>query len=148
MEVFYPILNSVSCFFRWIFSAEGSQVIYNLGLGIGGLIGGIAGFKVIEDWMSQRKRKALIEKYSKKYPHELFNVREKGWELTRNPYSPGDIHIMDHRSKTKHWIANYQTFLDLPIPRRDFDRTQEKDAYYKEYRKGKEILTTGRPEPS
>ena len=128
---------------------DGSQVIYNLGLGVGGAIGGVAGFKVIGDWVKERKRKSLIDKYSKKYPHELFNVKENGWELARNPLTPGDIHILDHRSKTRHWIANYQTFLDLPIPKRNEDLlTEEKRNLYGKYKKSEEILTTGRPEPS
>ena len=145
------VSNTIICLIldvlRRIFSVEGSQVIYNLGLGIGGVIGGIAGFKVIGDWRSERKQKSLIEKYSKQYPHKLFNNKD-GWELTRNPYTTGDIHILDHRSKTRHWIANYQTFLDLPIPRRDFELTDEKIRLYKEYEEGNEILTTGRPKPS
>jgi len=131
-------------FFNWIFSVDGSQVIYNLGLGIGGVIGAFIGGGVLK---AQIKRKILVEKYSRKYPHKLFNNKE-GWELTQNPYTVGDIYILDHRDKTKHWIANYQTLLDLPIPQRNFQLTDEKSRLFKEYKGGKEILTTGRPEPS
>jgi hypothetical protein len=148
MEIIETITKSALCFIEWIFSVEGSQVIYNLGLGMGGIIGSLAGSKVIKDWMSQKKRESLIDKYSKKYPHELFNVKERGWELTNNPFTPGDIYILDHRSRTKHWIANYQTFLDLPIPKRNFQLTEEKSKLFNKYEKKAQILTTGRPEPS
>ena len=144
MKAIETITNLILCLIKWIFSLDGSQVIYNLGLGIGGIIGAIVGGKVLKE---QMKRKMLIQKYSKQYHHKLFNTKD-GWQLTQNPYTLGDIYILDHRSKTKHWIANYQTLLDLPIPQRDLQLTEEKAKLFKEYKEGKEIITTGKPEPS
>ena len=140
----YNFICIAKNFFQWVFSVDGSQVIYNLGLGVGGIIGAFIGGRVIKD---EIRRKILIEKYSKKYYHKLFNT-PNGWELTQNPFTLGDIYILDHRTKTKHWIANWNTFVDLRFPQRNYLLTDEKRKLFIEYKEGKQILTTGRPEPS
>ena len=100
---------------RWLFSLEGSTVIQNLGLGIGG----------------------FFRSYREKYPKEL-EGSESGWELTHNPDRRGHLYLLDHRDKTRRWIANYRTFQDLFINVPSFGDS---------YKDADHILTVGEPEP-
>ena len=131
---------------KWIFSTTGSQIIYNLGLGFGAFIGAIAGIKIIEDWIKERKRQKLIRYYAKIYPSKTYNNTSLGWELTRNPDIDRQIFLIDHNNKTRHWIANYDTFLDLGLHQEDATITEEKKNSFNSYTHKDNILTVGVPE--
>lgn len=130
---------------KLIFSIEGSTIIYNLGLGIGSLIAGFAGLRYIDDWLEKQKRKRLIREYNRKYPKNLEN-QELGWELTHKPNRKGHLHLLDRRDKTRHWIANWETFQDLFVDVPEYG-IQRKDDLFNQYEPKDHIITVGQPKP-
>jgi hypothetical protein len=130
---------------KWLFSVDGSTIIYNLGLGIGGFLGGLAGLRYIGEWLEKQRRQQLIREYQRRYPKKLED-NEQGWELSHNPERKGHLYLLDHRDKTRHWIANWRTFQDLftNVPN---DGDERKDQLFREYTDKDHILTFGEPEP-
>jgi hypothetical protein len=131
--------------FMWLFSEIGSHVIYNLGLGIGSFLAGLAGLGYTTGWVEKHRRKQLIKEYHRKYPKKFEN-KQDGWELSDNPERKGHLYLLDHRDKTRHWIANWRTFQDLfiNVPKYGDER---KDKLFREYTDTDHILTVGEPEP-
>jgi hypothetical protein len=130
-------------FLRWVLSPTGSQVIYNLCLSVAALIGAFAGLKVLSEWLENRKRKRRIKRFSKRYPPSDRN--EQGWEIVKNP-TGGEIYLLDHKNKTRSWIANIETFWDLGVPPPDYQDVERKTKAFDEYAEADDILTTGRPQ--
>ena len=126
---------------KWLFSVDGSTVIYNLGLGIGAFLGGLAGLRYISEWLQKQRRQELIRNYQIKYPKEL-DGEQPGWELSHNPDRKGHLYLLDHRDQTRHWIANWGTFRDLFVNVPIYG-DQRKDEVFKSYQQADHILTLG-----
>ena len=129
---------------KWLFSEGGSHVIYNLGLGIGAILGGIGGFNWGWDSYHERQRRRLIKEYKSRYPNK--EKGPDGWELTHNPDRRGHLYLLDHKTKTRHWIANWRTFQDLFIDVPKYE-DQKNNEFFVKYTEGDEILTVGEREP-
>ena len=138
--------NCMRQLLTWIFSVNGSTVLHNLGLGLGGFLGGLAGLSYVIEWYQKVKRQLLVARLLKKYPPTLENNAHEGWELACDPQRVGHIYILDHRDKTSHWIGNLRTFQDLfrhvPSP-----GDERKMKLFNEYKLGDTIITVGHPEP-
>ena len=131
-------------FLRWLISVDGSTVVQNLGLGIGSFLGGLVGLGYIIEWFQKLRRQILIGKYLRMYPPTLED-RNFGWELAYDPKRYGHIYLLDHRVKTRHWIANYRTFQDL-FRHAPSDEDERKTKLFNEYELKENILTVGYPE--
>lgn len=144
LQLFVAIFSVIFKFLKWLFSEQGSHVIYNLGLGMGSFLGGLAGLAYVHEWLKNYKRKQLVKKYKKKYPKELED--QSGWELTHDPKRKGHLYLLDHRDKSRHWIANWDSFRDLFINVPEYG-DERKNKLFIQYTQEENIITTGEPEP-
>lgn len=91
-----------------------SQVFSNFALGIGALLAGSGGLKVLLDWASNNREKNKREKLEAelrvKYPPK---ENGKTFQLIQSSAKPGMIYLLDNKTNKKHHIASLSTFKAL-----------------------------------
>lgn len=119
-----------------------SQVFSNFALGIGALLAGGGGLKILLDWTSnskETKRRHQLEMELKaKYPPKQ---NGKTFQLIQSEARIGMIFLLDKETSKKHHIASLSTFRKL-----GYDNTMVKTLKPKEFvsiEDGDEFLTQG-----
>ncbi len=91
-----------------------SQVFHNFAVGIGALLAGAGGFKIIYDFatdLREKRRRTRQEKDLKAlYPPSKVN---KTFKLISSSKNPDWIYLHDLKTNKKHHIASNWTFVDL-----------------------------------
>jgi len=117
-----------------------SQIFNNYAVGVGALIAGVGGFKLLIDWGSNfveqvRRRRLEIELRGKYLPNR------GGYELIASSSNPDWIYLHDKKTNRKHHIASNATFLAL-----GYDRSMVKHIgkqVFDSIGDGDEFLTRG-----
>jgi len=112
-----------------------SQIIYNFAAGFGLLFAGIAGFKLLLNWISDSIEKNKFEKITKelkkKYPEKDQGIT---FELAKvKGHRP--VYIIDKKEKIRIWIDTPVRLYDLFVLPRINDVTQADLDTYREERK-------------
>lgn len=115
-----------------------SQIFYYIASGIGLLLAGFAGFKVLLNWASESREKNKFKKITselkEKYPREDMG---KTFELVKvNNRNP--VYIIDKNTKFRIWIDSPQRLYELEydfslikeITQTDLDSYKEVRMFY------------------
>ena len=95
---------------------EFSQIFYNYAVGIGVLLAGLGGLRILNDWLrnarEEKRKKKLTAEFKAKYPKE---ENGKAFRLIKSSTSakPRHVYLLDNDTKIKHWIASSLTFKAL-----------------------------------
>jgi len=95
-------------------SVISSQIFHNYAVGIGVLLTGLGGLKILYEWAinysDKNRKRRLSEELKTKYP-----PRENGksFQLIESSSMPGKIYLLDKKTNKKHHIASILTFIDL-----------------------------------
>lgn len=119
-----------------------SEIFQNFTVGIGALFAGAAGFKVIWEFFSERKKANKINAWIKEYPRKGLNI---DFELVHSPI-PGQsnrVYILDFKTKMRYWVSSRQTRQDLLFS--SDDEKNVKIDKFESYKEGENILTSGTP---
>lgn len=91
-----------------------SQIFYNIAVGLGALLAGMGGLKILYSWAQSGKedqrRKKLREELKTKYPPRL---HLKTYRLIESTVNPDWVYLYDFKSGKKHHIASMLTLLRL-----------------------------------
>lgn len=119
-----------------------SQVFNNFAVGIGAILAGFGGLKVLLDWRREheenKRRKRLEAELRSKYPPKELG---KKFLLIQSSEKPGMIYLLDLKSGKKHHIASNSTFVAL-----GYDRSMVKGLgkeVFNGYEEGDEFLIEG-----
>lgn len=91
-----------------------SQIFHNYAVGIGVLLTGLGGLKILYEWAisyrDKNKRKRLSEELKAKYPP---GENGKSFQLIESSSERGKIYLHDRKTDKKHHIASILTLIDL-----------------------------------
>jgi hypothetical protein len=79
-------------------------------IGLGALLTGFGGLKIIIDWLQQKQLKRKVSRFYQKYPIDQLN---KDYLLVDTKNVPGKWWLIDKRTLKKHWIRNLETARDM-----------------------------------
>lgn len=119
-----------------------SQVFNNYAVGIGALLAGIGGLKVLFDWArntsEKKRRERLTVELKAKYPS-----KENGntFQLIESSAKPGMIYLLDKKTNKKHHIASLSTFIALGYDHSMVQRLGQ--DVFNSIEEGDEFLTEG-----
>ena len=119
-----------------------SQIFNNYAVGIGVLLTGLGGLKVLYEWADnyrdKYRRKKLSEELKAKYPPK---ENGKSFQLIESTAARGKIYLHDKKTNKKHHIASILTLIDLGY---DHSMAQglDKDVF-DSIETGDEFLTQG-----
>jgi hypothetical protein len=116
-----------------------SEIFYNFAVGIGVLLAGFGGLKILSDWLKnvrEKKRKEkLTTELKSRYPQ---SDHGETFQLIESKAKPGKIYLLDKVTNKKRHIASPSTFQAL-----EFERHMVKELDHKEFKSiktGKRIL--------
>lgn len=119
-----------------------SQIFNNITVGIGALLAGAGGLKILDDWLELKKenqrREKLRAELKTRYP---LSQHIKTYRLIESDSKPGWVYLHDLESGKKHHIASMLTLLRL-----GYMRNWAKNISVKEFDlipEGDEFLTDG-----
>jgi len=89
---------------------SGWQEFSSFGIGLGAILAGGAGLKIILDWWEQKQIVRRINNLNRKYPESRFN---KNYKFVATKKVRGKWYLLDFKTKKRHWIRNYETVRDM-----------------------------------
>ena len=119
---------------EWI---EISEIINQLGVGIGAILAGCASIPIIGGWYKEFKRKRDIHALQKLYPREQLGKRFKLIRII----GKDKVYLLDEGEKKIHWISSSLTLADMNFW---FDDVKDvEDSVIEGYQEGSPFYTRG-----
>lgn len=136
--LFFLLPLFTSCFISLEEVKTYSEILQNLGIGIGALFGGLGGLKILLDYGGTLEKKRKIDKLRQRYP---VGKQDQSYELVEPEEAPGTIYIHDKKLKKLLHIGSDSTLRDLNFTRNNIKKLDKKA--FNKIEKGETILTSG-----
>ncbi len=113
-------------------------MFYNVGLGFGAFVAAVAGYRKIDEILSEARIKRKIDDYKSEYPRAN---HPKKWRLIVSKSDRGKIFLHDKENDKRRWVSSYPTFLDLDFAGLHREELEEGDFF--KIPEGEDIHTRG-----
>ena len=87
-----------------------TQQFQSIAIGIGAILAGLGGLKILSDMLYEVKLKRKVSKLFIKYP--LSSLHDT-YELVDISQIPGKWWLLDDITKSRHWVRNMDTVRDM-----------------------------------
>lgn len=113
-----------------------SEIFQSFGIGLGAILAGLGGLIVFLDRKDKKSKENYLKKLKNRYPRSLINQE---YQIAHTMVRRGWFFVLDHRTKTKHWVKNMETMNDMGFSSADGIIVDDKD--FNKYKEGEEIDT-------